>query len=148
MQRIDSDDGLVARLEDRDGEIRRMIADLSVSAASLRKVAERIELGHGLLGRLTRDDEFGESLTRKIDEIAGHAASILGKIDRGEGSVGGIINDPTVHEGLKDIVAGVRKSRVGKGFIRHYEKKGAEIREEEEDEASADDGAEEPSPAP
>ena len=148
MQRIDSDDGLVARMEDRDGEIRRMIADLSVSAASLRKVAERIELGHGLLGRLTRDDEFGESLTRKIDEIAGHAASILGKIDRGEGSVGGIINDPTVHEGLKDIVAGVRKSRVGKGFIRHYEKKGAEIREEEEDEASADDGAEEPSPAP
>ncbi|HET6277702.1 MAG TPA: MlaD family protein [Candidatus Polarisedimenticolia bacterium] len=148
MQRIDSEDGLVARLEDRDGEIRRMFADLAVSAASLREVADGIEKGHGLLGRLSRDDEFGESLTRKIDEIAGRAASILGKIDRGEGSVGGIINDPTVHEGLKDIVAGVRKSRMGKGFIRHYEKKGAEIREGEEDGAGAEDETEEPPPAP
>lgn len=141
MQRIDSEDGLVANLEDRDGEFRRMVAALSTSAASLREVTDRIERGQGLLGRLTADDEFGESLTRKIDDIAGHAASILGKIDRGEGTVGGIINDPAVYEGLKDIVAGVRKSRMGKGFIRHYEKKGAEIREEEEK-------AEEQSPAP
>ncbi len=150
MQRIDGDDGLIAQFEDPDGEIREMITDLSGSATALRGVAEGIENGHGLLGRLARDDEFGESLTRKIDEIASYTASILGKIDRGEGSVGGIINDPTVHEGLKDIVAGVRKSRMGKGFLRHYEKKGAKLREEpeEEAEASSDDEAGESSPTP
>jgi len=150
MQRIDGDDGLIARFEDPDGEIRQILGDLRGSAASLREVAEGIEKGQGLLGRLARDDEFGESLTRKIDEIAGYTASILGKIDRGEGSVGGIINDPAVHEGLKDIVAGVRKSRMGKGFIRHYEKKGAKLREEQEVEAESgsDDGAGESPPTP
>lgn len=150
MERIDGDDGLIARLEDPDGEIRRTIADLRGSATALRGVAEGIDQGHGLLGRLVRDDEFGETLTLKIDEIAGHAASIMGKIDRGEGSVGAIINDPTVYEGLKDIVAGVRKSRVGKGFLRHYEKKGAKLRDEMEDEAEQelDDGEGDSAPTP
>jgi phospholipid/cholesterol/gamma-HCH transport system substrate-binding protein len=137
MERIDGDDGLIARLEDPDGEFRRVLEDLRGTSAALREVAERIGEGRGLIGRLATDDAFAESMTRRLDEIAGHAASILGKIDRGEGSVGAIINDPAVHEGLKDIVAGVRKSRMGKGFIRHYEKKGAEIREKDEEEAEA-----------
>jgi len=144
MERIDGDEGLIAQIEDPDGEIRRIVSDVGGSATALRELSEGIAQGHGLLGRLSRDDEFGESLTRKIDEIAGHAASILGKIDRGEGSVGGIINDPAVYEGLKDIIAGVRKSRMGKGFVRHYEKKGAKLREDEESDEGTDDGAEEP----
>ena len=38
---------------------------------------------------------------------------------------GGVVNDPEVYQGLKDVVGGIRKSRVGKGVIHHYQKKGS-----------------------
>jgi hypothetical protein len=52
-------------------------------------------------------------------------------VDSGKGTLGGIINDPEVYEGLKDVVGGLQKSRVGKGLIRHYGKKGAKEKGEE-----------------
>ena len=58
--------------------------------------------------------------------------SITRKIDKGQGTVGALINDDEVYQGLRDVIAGVQKSRLGKGMIHHYQKKGAETREGEE----------------
>ena len=68
-----------------------------------------------------------------IAGTAGHAKSIMRKIDEGEGSLGGIVNDPEVYEGLKDVIAGIRKSKIGKAAIRHYGKKGAKRRKAEQE---------------
>ena len=57
----------------------------------------------------------------------------------GKGTIGGLVNDPEVYQGLKDVVGGFQKSRVGKGIVRHYGKKGAKEREGE----SAEEGSEE-----
>jgi phospholipid/cholesterol/gamma-HCH transport system substrate-binding protein len=140
MEKADSDRSLIGRLTSTDGPGAQAIEDLRAGAAVFRAMAEDLKHGKGLIGRIMSDDAYADALLEKIDAVAGHAESILGKVDRGEGTLGAVVNDPEVYEGLKDIVRGIRKSRIGKGLIRHYEKKGAKARAEDE-EATQDDAA-------
>ena len=84
-----------------------------------------------LVRTVVRDDAAAKSILSNLEKTAAHLESITGKIDRGEGSVGALINDPELYEGLRNVVAGGKKSRLGKGMIRHYEKKGSEERDRE-----------------
>jgi len=139
MQKLDSEQGLVSQLGDPNGSGAQAINDLRAAAGSLRKTAEGIHEGRGLLGRLMHDEAYADGLLKKLDGAAGHADSILRKVDGGKGTIGGLVNDPEVYQGLKDVVAGVQKSRVGKGIVRHYGKKGAKGREGE----GAEEGSQE-----
>ena len=130
LARLDEPEGALAQLSDPKGKGAALMQDLGAGAASFRQAAEAIQKGEGTIGKLVHDREYADSLLGKIDRSAGHLDSILGKIDRGEGTLGGIVNDPAVYEGLKDVVAGIQKSKIGKGMIRHYGKKGAEEREQ------------------
>jgi len=153
-EKLDSDQGLVAALTAPDGKGARAVEDLRASAASLRKTAEGLQEGRGLIGRLVHDESYADALLQKINSAATHADSILRKVDTGKGTLGGIINDPEVYQGLKDVVSGIQQSRVGKGIVRHYGKKGAKERGEgQEGESGKDQGKEgaqsgEPQPQP
>src|SRR2546428_621808 len=142
VQKLDSDQGLVAQLGDPNGPGAQAMSDLRATAASLRKAAEGIQQGRGLIGRLMNDEAYADALLRKIDGATGHADSILRKVDSGKGTIGGLVNDPEVYQGLKDVVAGIQKSRVGKGLVRHYGKKGAKDRGDEEGGAPGKQGDE------
>lgn len=135
MQKLDADHGLIAQLSDAEGPGVQAMADLRSAAASLRKTAEGIQQGRGLIGRLTNDETYADGLLKKIDGAVGHMDSILRKVDSGRGTVGGLVNDPEIYQGLKDIVGGIQSSRLGKGVVRHYGKKGAKERESEEGDA-------------
>ncbi len=154
MQKLDSEEGFVTQLGDPNGSGARAMNDLRVTSASLRKTAESIEQGRGLIGRLMNDQAYADGLLKKIDGAAGHADSILRKVDGGKGTIGGLVNDPEIYQGLRDVVGGIQKSRVGKGLVRHYGKKGAKERgEAEENESGEDEGKEsaprsEPEPRP
>jgi phospholipid/cholesterol/gamma-HCH transport system substrate-binding protein len=139
MEKLDGDQGAIASLTSPDGEGKRAMEDLRAAAASLRRVAEGVGEGRGLIGRLMNDERYADGLLKKIDGAAGHAESILRKIDAGEGTLGGVVNDPEVYEGLRDIVAGIEKSRLGKGLIRRYGKKGAQDRAGQEGEQGGDE---------
>jgi phospholipid/cholesterol/gamma-HCH transport system substrate-binding protein len=140
MQKLDSDQGLVAQLSEPNGEGTKAMGDLRAAAVSLRRTAEGIQQGRGLLGRLMNDETYADGLLKKIDGAVGHADSILRKVDGGKGTIGGLVNDPEIYQGLKDVVAGVQKSRVGKGIVRHYGKKGAKDRGDEEREEGGNEG--------
>jgi len=140
MQRLDSDQGFVAQLSDPNGSGAQAMSDLRTAAASLRKTAESVQQGKGLIGRLMNDEAYADGLLKKIDGAAGHADSILHKVDAGKGTIGGLVNDPEVYQSLKDVVAGIQKSRVGKGLVRHYGKKGVKEREGSEGEGQESEG--------
>jgi phospholipid/cholesterol/gamma-HCH transport system substrate-binding protein len=74
-----------------------------------------------------------DTLVKDLSSAAESANKIVKKVERGEGSLGGIINDPTVYEDLKVILGGAEKSNVIKGLIRYTIKK----KKEEQGEASA-----------
>lgn len=128
LERADAPSGPIAQLTAPDGKLNRVIDRLDEGTTALADVAQKVKNGEGLAGRLVGDQEYADGLLKKVDDSVGHLRSILRKIDEGEGSLGGIVNDPEVYESLKDITAGISKSRIGKGVIRHYGKKGAEAR--------------------
>jgi phospholipid/cholesterol/gamma-HCH transport system substrate-binding protein len=128
MEKLDSDTGAVAALTAPDGPGVKAVEDLRSATAALRRVASRLDEGRGLVGRVVNDEDYASALLKKIDGTVGHAESILRKVDSGEGTLGGIVNDPEVYEGLRDVVAGINKSKIGKSMIRRYGKSGAEER--------------------
>jgi phospholipid/cholesterol/gamma-HCH transport system substrate-binding protein len=148
LERFDQPDGLVAQLTDPQGKGRQILDRLDDSAEALSGVARKAGEGQGVVGRLMSDKEYADRLLKKVDEAAGHISSIMRKIDKGEGSIGGLVNDPEVYERLRDIVAGIDKSKVGKGMIRHYGKKGAKERSEAEEAAEEEPPPPDPGPTP
>jgi phospholipid/cholesterol/gamma-HCH transport system substrate-binding protein len=106
---------------DFDKELRALVHDLRTATASLGG-------RDGLLGRLLNDKAYGDELARHLASSAAHLDSILGKIDRGEGTIGGLVNDPAVYNDLKDMSAGLNHSFAGKVAVRHYQKKGHDLR--------------------
>jgi len=79
-----------------------------------------------ILASIRTNDVRNNKLKKSMD----HFESILEKIDNGQGTLGGLINDPTVHEDLKAILGGAKRSTILKYLIRQAVK-GSE--EEEQD---------------
>jgi phospholipid/cholesterol/gamma-HCH transport system substrate-binding protein len=130
LEKLDSGRGAAGQVLAEGGKGEQLLDNLLSATADLKEALAHIREGNGLAGRLIRDDEAARNILSSLEKTAGHLESITGKIDRGEGSVGALINDPEVYEGLRDVVAGVKKSRMGKGVIRHYQEKGSKEREE------------------
>lgn len=130
LEKADDPAGALSQLTSPDGKAAAILEDARASVASLKATAEGINGGKGVLGRLLKDDAYAKDLLTKVKSATGHIDSILAKIDKGEGSIGGLVNDPGVYDGLRDIVAGIQKSKIGKGMLHHYGKKGAEARGE------------------
>ena len=49
-----------------------------------------------------------ERLTVKLDSLRGSLQSVSGKIDRGQGTLGQLVNDPRLYEDTKVTVAELR----------------------------------------
>ena len=130
LEKLESGQGAAGEMLAEGGKGEQLLDNLLSATADLKEALTQVREGNGLAGRLIRDDEAARNILTSLERTAVHLESITGKIDRGEGSVGALINDPEVYEGLRDVVAGVKKSRMGKGVIRHYQEKGSKEREE------------------
>ena len=82
----------------------------------------------GLLYRLTQDEAYGQRVAENIDKSSAHLASILEKIDEGEGTASLIINDPALYQGLYEVVYGLQHSGLSKWYIQRKQKKGARLK--------------------
>ncbi len=118
--------GTLARLT-RDDEL---YLKLSAVADDLSSFTGQLEQGRGALGRLVADEE----LARQLDETIANAHAISGtlrevveanredlgeglanissvarKIDTGEGSLGRLVNDPTLYNEIQEVVVKVNR---------------------------------------
>lgn len=93
----------------KERDIAAILRDTRAIAASIRVTSESVERMIG--GRSQSDiDESVQSLKQSLDTMnrsLERLASITKKIDDGEGTVGALINDKSVHEGIKEAVDGV-----------------------------------------
>jgi phospholipid/cholesterol/gamma-HCH transport system substrate-binding protein len=88
--------------------------------------------GKGLLHAILYDPAGGE-LVNNLSVASGSAGdlmkdlsstvksidNIVKKVERGEGTLGGIVNDPTVYEDLKVILGGAKRSTIIKALVRY-----------------------------
>jgi phospholipid/cholesterol/gamma-HCH transport system substrate-binding protein len=110
----------------------------------VKAISGQIRGGEGLLHAILYDPAGGE-LVNNLSVASGSAGdlmkdlssavksvdNIVKKVERGEGSLGGIINDPTVYEDLKVILGGAKRSKTIKGLVRYTIKKKKEEEVEE-----------------
>ncbi len=110
----------IARQFNKGGDLDSVIKNLNKVSANLASITDEAKTGKGLLNEALRGDS-GLKLNRSL----GHLESILGKVDRGEGTLGGLINDPTVYEDIKNIMGGAKRSSILKYFMRQFMDSGA-----------------------
>ena len=63
------------------------------------------------------DPEGGDALTQ-LGAATETLTRILEKIDSGEGTLGLLLNDPTLYEDVKELVGGAQRSLVVRSLIR------------------------------
>ena len=120
-------DGLLADVKQGDGTLHALISDKQVasSISDLGKAAD--EVSTLINDAKTRKDGvvyqlvYGDSrvLLTDLGQAAADIKSMTTKINKGEGSLGAIINDPTIYEDLKEILGNVKRNRILRELVRY-----------------------------
>ena len=139
VERARTDDSLLRALLDDPA----VAADLRETARSFREVTGRLARGEGVLGALTQpggeasikqatealsrlgklaeglgeDAQLGETLA-DLRQAMADLRAVTGRIERGEGTLGGLLQDPTVYENLAAFLEGAQRSLLLRALIR------------------------------
>lgn len=105
----------ISRQFDRGGNLEQTLRNLSVLSDNL--------------ARLTSEMERGKSFQKSL----AHLESILAKIDRGDGTIGSLINDPTVYEDMKSMTGGAKRSTILRYFMRQFIESGEQNKDKPEE---------------
>jgi phospholipid/cholesterol/gamma-HCH transport system substrate-binding protein len=94
------------------------VESISRSLATLDGVLDEIAHGRGLAHKVIYEPESKIEPLAKADSAAAHLDSILAKIDRGEGTLGLLVSDPSLYNDLRTLVGGANRSTVVRSLIR------------------------------
>lgn len=92
------------------GDVETLLKRLNVIAENLVSVTSQLKA-----------NKSGEKIAGSLN----HMEEILRKIRTGEGSLGALINDPTVYEDIKAMTGGAKRSAVLQYFMRQFIDEGA-----------------------
>jgi phospholipid/cholesterol/gamma-HCH transport system substrate-binding protein len=95
-------------------ELRAAFAELALASASLRRTAERVEgtdTGARLNSTMGEVEASARALTAaagRMEESLGSFASVLSKIDNGNGTLGRLVNDTTMYSEMNQALREMR----------------------------------------
>jgi phospholipid/cholesterol/gamma-HCH transport system substrate-binding protein len=93
------------------------VASLSRSLARLEQILGEIAEGDGLLHQLLYTPADEQELFREAARASLRLASTLEKIDEGQGTLGLLVNDPTLYYDLKALAGGTRRSWILRSLV-------------------------------
>ena len=94
------------------------VESIESSLASLENILNEVRTGKGILHELIYTETTEQDLVVEVLEAGARLNSILTKVDRGEGSLGLLLNDATLYEDLKILVGGAQRSTLVRSLIR------------------------------
>jgi phospholipid/cholesterol/gamma-HCH transport system substrate-binding protein len=119
-------DGLLADVKNGEGSLHALIYDKKIAGAvtDLGEAADELaKLIHdaktskdGAVYQLVYGD--AKTLLADLSSSAADIKAITGKVKAGEGTLGAIVNDPTVYEDLKDLLGNLKRNRVLRELVR------------------------------
>jgi len=117
---------LVREVQDGDGLLHSLIYDqyegsgvqsIERSLVTFESILEEIANGHGVLHSLIYDELQEQDIVLEALAAGSKLNSILAKVDSGEGTLGLMVNDPTLYEDLKLLVGGANRSALVRTMI-------------------------------
>jgi phospholipid/cholesterol/gamma-HCH transport system substrate-binding protein len=94
------------------------MASLNQSLATFQGILDEVATGNGLLHSLVYEPLTEQDVVLEALDAGARLNSILAKIDTGEGTLGLLLNDPSLYEDLKQLVGGAERSTLVKTLIR------------------------------
>jgi phospholipid/cholesterol/gamma-HCH transport system substrate-binding protein len=92
-----------------DGRLELIMSNLAVASKDFRETAKN---SHVLLEQIHPDE------MRSMAQAMTHMNKILGKIDQGQGTLGALVNDSSLHDSLKSLLGGQDRKKTIKTLIR------------------------------
>jgi phospholipid/cholesterol/gamma-HCH transport system substrate-binding protein len=118
--------GVVREVREGDGLLHSLIYDeyagsegasLSRSLQRLEQILVEIAEGDGLLHDLVYTPVDEQELIREAERASARLASALAKVDEGQGTLGLLVNDPTLYYDLKALAGGTRRSWILRSLV-------------------------------
>jgi len=119
-------DVLLGDIKNGEGSLHALIYDKRIATAvnELGSAADELaKLIHdaknskdGAVYQLVYGD--AKTLLADLSQSAADIRAITGKVKAGEGSLGALVNDPTVYEDLKDLLGNLKRNRVLRELVR------------------------------
>lgn len=134
LTRFDEGEGLLpALLSDPASKesFTATLASLESTSQELAAFSREVRQADGLLPRLLYDEEYGREVANELRDTVERLNRLTAKLDRGEGTAGQLINDPSVYEAINDIIVGIDESWLLRWLIRNRQKAGIRERHEE-----------------
>lgn len=122
------DDGdflkMLTSKEDGVGRLLDLIKEMQILVASLNQnnkvggTVEQMRATMHSIDRLVGDLREQLPENKKLRAAVNSMASIMEKIDSGKGTLGALVNDPTLHQNLKSVLGGSQRGRYIKEMAR------------------------------
>ena len=91
---------------------------------NLQASSEELKSALGSLNSLLKELKPVGGSESELKKTLRHLASVAQKIDSGQGSLGGLVNDPSLHERLKDLLGASERKKGAKNLLRSTIEKG------------------------
>jgi len=91
--------------------------ELGASLAGVEDIVRQIQTGNGLLHQLIYEPVDDRRVWEDLSRATASLQRILDKVEQGEGTLGLLVNDPTVFDDLQNLLGGARRSRLLKSLI-------------------------------
>jgi phospholipid/cholesterol/gamma-HCH transport system substrate-binding protein len=121
---------LPALLNDAEGKkkVYALVDNLNTTSQNLATFSASLQNGQGLVPRLLNDKPYGDQALNEFTGLLTQLNQTVAKINRGEGSAGKLINDPSVYESINDILIGINESKLLRWLIRNRQQSGIQKR--------------------
>lgn len=103
------------------------LAEMRAASAELAALLHAVREEPGFLHSLIYDEDNGE-LMKQWTEISERMNRITAEMEKGRGTIGGLLVDPSVYEDMKTILGNVERNVLLKALIRYTIKEGDIVR--------------------
>jgi phospholipid/cholesterol/gamma-HCH transport system substrate-binding protein len=110
-----------ALLNDPEGKkkVLDLVENLRLASANLAALTQSYQSGQGIVPRLMNDKAYADTTLVEFNGLLHQLNDAIAKVNRGEGTAGKLISDPSVYESVNDILIGINESKLLRWLIRN-----------------------------
>jgi phospholipid/cholesterol/gamma-HCH transport system substrate-binding protein len=94
------------------------VESIERALATFEEILDEVAHGQGVLHTLIYEPAEEQELLVEARDAGSRLNAILQKIDRGDGTLGLLVNDPTLYEDLKLLLGGAQRSLLVRSLLR------------------------------